>query len=133
MACDHGRLGEYALRSGRFKTVFFVDRLPHVLESIRQRDAAARCLAIPAEAIRLPILGTFVLLGVGAHTILNVLSALGAAGSLRAERLILSPQRDAALLEARGVAGYQMIRALDVDERGRGRRIFVFDREAPNE
>lgn len=100
LCCDHGLLGRAALEAGGFDNVYFVDRVPHIIEKLKTRiqplDLArkARFLAAPAEELQQPLTGTVVIAGVGAYTAFAILKTLWQKNLLHARRLVLSPQRD---------------------------------------
>ncbi|MGZ3775086.1 MAG: SAM-dependent methyltransferase [Pseudobdellovibrionaceae bacterium] len=141
--CDHGYIGLNAYESGLFPEVHFVDQVPHIIQQLQlrfqneywQKDSAiqARFLAITGEDVAIPLSGSVIIAGVGAHTIFKILNTLQQKNLLQAQRLILGPQRDEEwllkmLLE---VPGFHYKRAADhceIVERGRSRKLLIFDK-----
>jgi tRNA (adenine22-N1)-methyltransferase len=100
LCCDHGYLGRAALEAGTFGTVYFVDRVPHIIEKLQTEISAeerlrkARFRAADGGELQENLCGTVVIAGVGAYTAFAILKTLYHGNFLRAKRLILSPQRD---------------------------------------
>ena len=100
--CDHGYLGIEALRSQNFAEVYFVDRVPTIMQALEKLvqekfsevSKDARFLLVDGAEVSEPVTGTMVVAGVGAVSIFLILQSLWRKNLLQAERLILAPQRD---------------------------------------
>lgn len=141
--CDHGYLGLNAYESGQFSEVHFVDQVPHIVEQLENRFQAeyfredsfvlAGFHSRPGEDLLQPVSGTVVITGVGAHTILKIIQSLLENGLLSADRLILGPQRDEQwlcdLLRKTLPNTFKTdCEMLSVEERGRNRKLLIFDK-----
>ncbi len=135
VCCDHGYLGQNAYFSGSFKEIHFVDQAEHLIESLRHRLQHRPGFffhPIGAELLQQPVLGNLVIAGVGAELILKIIRELKASQHLQARRLVLGPHKDEAHLQAWLVdigldQIYRFTEEVQVTERGRVRRIFVYD------
>lgn len=101
ICCDHGLLGLKAIEMGSFPEVHFVDQVPHIIRNLAIRlvdfepdNEVIECHLCAGQDIPIPVKGSVVIAGVGAQTILDILTGLFQKGRLQAERLILSPQKD---------------------------------------
>lgn len=101
ICCDHGLLGLKAIEMGSFPEVHFVDQVPHIIRNLAIRlvdfepdNEVIECHLCAGQDIPIPVKGSVVIAGVGAQTILDILTGLFQNGSLQAQRLILSPQKD---------------------------------------
>lgn len=141
--CDHGYLGLNAYESGLFSEVHFVDQVPHIVANLQRRfeaeywrkDNPTRVVfhAHSGAEVRFVPSGTVVIAGVGAYTIAQILKALGQRGAVQADRLILGPQRDEEklcfLLQNDAFAmGFCEPWWLSIEERGRNRKLLIFDK-----
>lgn len=141
--CDHGYLGLNAYESGLFSEVHFVDQVPHIIEQLQQRfqseyfreDAGTKAYfhSRPGEDVPVELQGTVVIAGVGAHTIFQILQGLVQKGVLKADRLILGPQRDEEKLlvflqEMPNFTYENGARFLSIEERGRDRKLLICDK-----
>ncbi|MGZ3768309.1 MAG: SAM-dependent methyltransferase [Bdellovibrio sp.] len=141
--CDHGYMGLNAYESGRFSEIFFVDKVPHIIEQLRSRflkeyftvehKTKTYFLADPGEEILRPLYGTMIVAGVGAHTIYKIVESLHQKNILHADRLILGPQKDEEKLQKMLMRlsefNYKTSEKLvEVVERGRSRRLLIFDK-----
>jgi len=140
--CDHGYMGLNAYESGLFPEVYFVDQVEHIIASLRARfereyfraeGAQAHFFPTPGGDVPVPLKGSVVVAGVGAHTIFSILKKLHGRGFLHASRLILCPQRDheklREFLAAENDFGYRGSLTLrEVEERGRKRKLLIFDK-----
>jgi tRNA (adenine22-N1)-methyltransferase len=132
LCCDHGYVGLQALQSGEFPCVHFVDQVPHIIEKLQHtvlRDyaadsARAEFFAGAAENLSVPMHGTVVISGVGAHAILRILQALKNANVLWADRLILGPQRDETLLQLQEF-GFAQPFVMEIKESFRYRKLLI--------
>jgi tRNA (adenine22-N1)-methyltransferase len=139
--CDHGYLGLYAYRIGRFPEVHFVDQVPEIIERLKVRfdskhlqppefPSRAFFHVSAAEKINLPLPGTVVMAGVGSHTILDFLNVVDFS---KTERIILGPQKDEELLlqslqVAPGIASSHILgKNLEILEKERRRTLLVLD------
>jgi tRNA (adenine22-N1)-methyltransferase len=113
ICCDHGYVGIGALKSGEFGVVHFVDQVPHIIERIRQLMSQSHNYqsengkkenvhyfyhSLPGETIDRDVFGTILIAGVGGLTIKNILSALLQKERCKAERILLSPHTDEAVM-----------------------------------
>lgn len=97
VCCDHGYLGEWALRS-QCPEVHFVDAVPSIIHKLQNRLAPhlnkvqgkAHFYAQPGEDVVQNLVGTLVVLGVGPHIILRILEKAPRSGNT----FILGPQRN---------------------------------------
>lgn len=136
VCCDHGKLGQQALRSGQFPRVNFVDRAAHLIHPLRQKlgfDQRAQFFPVAAEQVNEEWSGTVVIAGVGAHLIKDILSEV-IPRAVRVQRWILGPHRHEEdlqkLLEANLIfhRQFHLQKEWSVTERDRARKFLVFDR-----
>ena len=143
--CDHGYLGIHALKSGQFPQVHFIDQASHLVHRLENlwrekrheppEHVSAFFHAYSGESVSTEIHGTAVIAGVGAHTILQIVEQVSAKNLLRAQRLVLCAQRDEGLLmetfasNTSLCAAYNCTKELSVLERGRNRKLLIFDRK----
>jgi tRNA (adenine22-N1)-methyltransferase len=140
--CDHGYLGLYAYRVGRFPEVHFVDQVPEIMERLKHRfetkhlqaaDFPSRAFFHIRDAAKMQrtLPGTVVMAGVGSHTILDFLKA---ADFSLTKRLILAPQKDEELLlqslqTAPGIAfSHALQKNLEIMEKDRRRTVLILDK-----
>lgn len=135
LCCDHGLLGHAALRSGLFPEVHFVDQVPAIIDKLRERwgtRPGAFYHALDAARIAQEVHGTVVGAGVGARTLIAIVGGLEKSGFLRAQRLVLAPQKNEdvfrAELERVLSEGWEFSERLEVVEGGRRRSVFVWGR-----
>lgn len=140
---DHGQLGLYALASGQFPQVNFVDPVESLATTLRTKLNSrsysevrknAMVYICPLAELPVSVYGSLVFAGVGAQTILTNLEALLKQSRLYAQRVILSPHRDAEkFLEKTQewapefAKKYSDIETKKVLERGRVRFIYIFE------
>ena len=132
ICCDHGLLGAAALKSGRFRSIHFVDRVPHIIEKLRrglQDQAEAIVHLSSAEDLAVEITGTAVISGVGGHNIVKILESWKSRGNFRAKRLILNPLTHIAPLREylKTFDCYREKETLIVRESERDRQILILD------
>lgn len=143
LCCDHGYLGLQAYRSGLFPEVCFVDQVPTIITALKSKflneypiesqSIKVNFISSPGEEITHEIHGSLVIAGVGAHTIVKILESLCEKGLLRAEKLILSPQRhehwlEDEILKSDMFCDYQLMASHELRERGRLRKLLIFQR-----
>ncbi len=144
--CDHGYLGLAAYRSGKFSEVHFVDRVPHIMQSLQARfhhkhykdeyTVKAYFHTLSGEQVQLPLRGTVVISGVGSHTILDILKDKDLTAN---RRIVLVPQKDEEfLLESLQVNAalrqtHSLQKHLLVTEKKRERTLLVFDKMTHSE
>ena len=139
LACDHGYLGERALRSGEFPEVHFVDPVKHQIEKIRQRlqktEFGARAFYYPirAQKVEKKVLGNLVIAGIGGENLFQILNDLHLASRLQAERLILSPHTDLehVMKQMQGWTFYELMEQSSIIEKGRVRTALVYSWSGP--
>jgi tRNA (adenine22-N1)-methyltransferase len=137
--CDHGYLGTWALQN-LFPAVHFVDPVSSIIDRIEERSRPYekhnegriffhRTLGQNIDQI---VTGNVAVLGVGPHVIREILDSLWQKKCLKAQRLILGPQRNPEKLEAwinQWKTDHQ-IQSVDQKlllEKGRERVIFTLD------
>ena len=140
--CDHGYLGGAAYKSRKFKNIYFVDPVTSIMERLElqfqkylfQEDnpGTAFFMVQAGENLEHPVEGTACIVGVGAHTIYDILSGLAASGYLQAQRLILGPHKDSEKLLAmlknnKLFENYELTLQKEVAENNRTRLFFIFD------
>lgn len=142
--CDHGYMGLKAYHSGVFPEIHFVDQVPHIIAKLEQAfhikhhraEFAQRAFfwAESGENISVPLKGTAIIAGVGAHTTLQILRGLFALEGTQASRFILVPQKDEELLEQELGAWeafkshYKVAAITHVREGSRIRKLLIFDK-----
>lgn len=143
LCCDHGYIGLNAYESGRFTDIYFVDRVSHIVENLRDRFLKEYCyddsqsqayfFAMAGEEITQNVFGNLIVSGVGAFTISTIIKQLHFNGYLHAEKLLLCPQRD----EEKLLAGLNKIPHFSykignehykVEEKGRIRKLLIFNK-----
>jgi tRNA (adenine22-N1)-methyltransferase len=138
LCCDHGYLGQKALHSGRFARIHFVDQAGHLIEALRHRLIAVSGVSfhgLPAQELSEALTGNVVAAGVGAELICKILGAQSTRGTLQARRLLLGPHKDAEKLQEWLCQDlvfsrdYRFLAKSGVEERGRLREIFIYERE----
>lgn len=139
ICCDHGYLGIWALQN-YFPEVHFVDPVSSIIEKIQQRALAhqeanaGRIFLHPilGQDIEEEITGTIVILGVGPYVIKAILDSLWQKKKMRAQRIILGPQRNPEKLEG-WIEEWQKSKEIfniqkeTLVERKRQRVIFILD------
>ncbi len=140
--CDHGYLGGAAYKSQNFKNVYFVDPVPSIMNSLKQRfqtfvyreenKSQAYFLVQKGEDVTLPVHGTVSIIGVGGLTICEILNGLAENNVLQARRLVLGPHRDSEKLvemieKNDRLKNFKLTEKKDVVENGRKRDFYIFD------
>lgn len=143
--CDHGYMGLRAYHSGDFPEIHFVDQVPHIIEQLEnrfrhrhQRDGLTAQVSFwpeSGENLRVPLKGTAIIAGVGAHTILQILRGLiEREQGLQASRLVLGPHNDEEFLEHSLASwqafqkGFKLAANTQVQEGSRTRKLLIFDK-----
>lgn len=135
VGCDHGYLGEAALRAG-FPFVHFVDPAEALIERLRRRLSfhfrSAGFHAERAQDLRESMHGNIVMAGFGADQMCEILDRhFGGVGarSLDRSRLILVPHKDIKKIPTWLSAAPQSwtVREFTITERRRTRTVFVAD------
>lgn len=138
LCCDHGKVGRRALASGGFGRVHFVDSAAHLIEKLKRkvRSPNASFYGIEAQAVSEPWSGTVIATGVGGNLLKEIISARR--GDLGAKRFVLGPHRDEEKLkqwlaeDAVFSRRYGLKCQFSVKERGRERRLYVYDELTEN-
>lgn len=130
LCCDHGLLGEEALRSGLTKEVHFVDQSEPVMEKLKQQKGdlvGATFYLLNAANLPAPVSGSIVIAGVGSHTMIKILDTLQWHSDIR---LLLSSNNKLQLIKEyfseRGWDSY-IVEASHVEENHRMRPFFRID------
>jgi tRNA (adenine22-N1)-methyltransferase len=140
--CDHGLLGLRVYRSQEFKSIYFVDRVPQIMDKLENKFKQRfldpenltnyQFILSDGEKVQQIVEGNMVIAGVGTPTTLEILKGLQSQGYLNAQRLILAPQNyhDRFLLGMKEHLGslFNLTKTLEVEESGRIRSIFIFDK-----
>lgn len=143
VCCDHGFLGGAAYESRRFADIYFVDRVPTIIEKVKhtfekfvfktENPSKAFFLIENGEQLKTIVSGNLCITGVGAYVINDILCGLASNGKLKAQRLILGPHRDVEKLEKMLITSelahqYRLISKKEILENGRNRIFFVLDK-----
>lgn len=104
ICCDHGYLGIAAYKNANFTHIYFVDRVPEIMDrlkiqfqkSIFKPDSAVKATFIctAGQDIGTNVTGTVCITGVGGSAVFKILDGLAKNNYLNADRLILGPHRD---------------------------------------
>ncbi len=104
ICCDHGYLGIAAYKNANFTHIYFVDRVPEIIDrlkiqfhkSIFKTDSAVKTsfIGTAGQDIHTNVTGTVCITGVGGSAIFKILDGLAKNNFLNADRLILGPHRD---------------------------------------
>ncbi len=125
-----------ALEEGRVSEVHFVDRVPSIMERLKERlkeeNLVGALYTQGAESLEIPLRGTVVIAGVGGDRILGILEGLDRSGCLTAERLILSPHKDEAAFPIRFAElfgrTWVLATTLSIRESGRERPVWIAEK-----
>ncbi|MBY0554443.1 tRNA (adenine(22)-N(1))-methyltransferase TrmK [bacterium] len=143
ICCDHGYLGTAAYKSANFSDIYFVDRVPTIIEKLEikfqkfvlKTDSVSKAyfLCIPGQDISTGITGTASITGVGGLTAFEILHGLSEKNFLTVDRLILGPHRDEKkLLEliknSSKLNQYHLKSEFEIVESNKSRSIFILDR-----
>lgn len=137
ICCDHGYVGQVALRSGNFLGVHFVDKGIHIIEKLQKdlkNNNHAYFYPHEAQLLRNPLNGNLIISGVGAQLILSIVRHLWGNSILHVDRMILAPNKDEKKLTddfaetPHLLDFYKETDIIEANENGRTRCIYVFDR-----
>lgn len=140
--CDHGLLGIKALKSNEFRSVHFIDQVPHIMQALKEKILRFRVAPMTryflhccdGANITSHVNGTAVIAGVGGDTILEILKSLQTKKLLQAQRIILIPHKDEKHMKAQlscdseFAQTFLLANEIAVTERERLRQVLVFDR-----
>ncbi|AZZ35571.1 SAM-dependent methyltransferase [Bdellovibrio sp. qaytius] len=144
ICCDHGYLGIAAYKNANFTHIYFVDRVPEIIErlkiqfhkSVFKIDSAVKATFIctSAQEIKTNVTGTVCITGVGGSTVFKILDGLSKNNLLNADRLILGPHRDEMNLlemikDSERLNQYQLKSEIKVVERTTSRSLFILDKK----
>lgn len=139
LCCDHGLVGQVAYSMGCFQKIFFVDKVPHIMNWLEQdfldrfgfkkRPAKVKFMAEDATDMRLPGVGANIVIGgVGAFLINRILERIALGPRLR---LVLAPNKNPHLVKDKALSqGFILVKEILVLEEGRERWVLVFDSPA---
>jgi tRNA A22 N-methylase len=138
--CDHGYLGEAAYQKECFTEIHFVDQVPSIIKSLKARlhdeiyppNIEVTYSAVDAHALDWSkVYGNIVFAGVGGELISSVLQNMNRSNTpRRPRRFILCPNSHFEKLKHNVLSlglGARGTEEFSVDERGRERKILVFD------
>ncbi len=143
ICCDHGYLGKTAYKNANFTHIYFVDRVPEIMErlkiqfhkSVFKADSAVKATFICAagQDLNLNVTGTVCITGVGGSTVFKILDGLAKNNFLNADRLILGPHRDEMnLLEliknSSQINQYHLKAEIKIVENNFKRGLFILDK-----
>lgn len=146
ICCDHGYLGKAAYINANFTHIYFVDRVPEIMErlkiqfqkSVFKTDSVLKATFIctAAQDIGTNVTGTICITGVGGSTIFKILDGLSKNNFLNADRLILGPHRDEMnLLEliknSSQLNRYHLKSEYKIVENDYKRSLFILDKQNP--
>lgn len=143
ICCDHGYLGMAAYKNANFTHVYFVDRVPEIVDrlknqfqkSIFKTDSVLKTTFIcsAGQDINTNVTGTICITGVGGLSVFKILDALSKKNYLNADRLILGPHRDDVhLLEliknSSLLNQYHLKSEIKIFEKSNRRSLFILDK-----
>lgn len=143
ICCDHGYLGKAAYKNANFTHVYFVDRVPEIIDrlkikfqkSVFKTDSAVKATFICTDGqdLNLNVTGTVCITGVGGSTVFKILDGLAKNNFLNADRLILGPHRDEInLLEliknSSRLNKYRLKAEIKIIENNFKRSLFILDK-----
>lgn len=140
--CDHGKIGLNAHESGLFGEVHLVDQVPEIIQSLKQKSEEFRrerglsfeglhFHACSAGKLKGEILGNFVIAGVGAHTIQEILQPLLGNSQFKPTKIIISCHNKTEMIEAwlaenLKLKSYFLLEQLEVMENERLRKVWIY-------
>lgn len=140
--CDHGYLAAAAYESQKFNDIYFVDQVSSIMERTErlfkdhiyseENKSQAYFLQLSGETVTHNVTGTACIIGVGAHTIHDILDGLGRNNFLKADRLVLGPHRDVEKLltmiaNNQNLKDYSLAATKKITEDKRERIFYVFE------
>lgn len=143
ICCDHGYIGTAAYNSSKFTDIYYVDRVPTIIEKLEtqfqkfifKEDSASKANFIckAAQDIKTSLTGTACITGVGGLTTFKVLDSLSKNNFLNVDRLILGPHRDESKLielikKSPQINQYHLKSVIKITENNRERSIFILDK-----
>lgn len=143
ICCDHGYLGMAAYTSMNFSNIYFVDRVPTIMNQLKseverlasKNESASKTTFICAagQEIKTNVTGTVCITGVGGFTVFKILDGLSKNNYLNADRLILGPHRDEMklleLIKNFQINQYDLKNEIQIIENGYKRSLFILDRK----
>lgn len=140
--CDHGKIGLNAHESGLFSEVHLVDQVPSIIESLRKSSEEFRqdrglsmqglyFHELSAGDLVASITGNFVIAGVGAHTVQEILEPLLSRESFAPSRIVVSCHNKTDLIKnwlhiKLAEKKFFLIKELEILENSRRRFIWVY-------
>jgi tRNA (adenine22-N1)-methyltransferase len=139
LCCDHGFIGLYAHTLGKFKHIHFVDKQKHIIERLKALLAKAEVNTQhmsfhsgDAGHIDQFMEGSLILAGVGGSLGCKIIESLVIKNSLNAKRIIFSPHSQADISCQKLISlesfPYHLTHTDELEESGRLRKLFIFDR-----
>ncbi|MES2802639.1 MAG: tRNA (adenine(22)-N(1))-methyltransferase TrmK [Bdellovibrionota bacterium] len=143
ICCDHGYLGIAAYKSTSFSHIYFVDRVPAIMEQLKTQfqkfdfktDSVSKATFIctAGQDIKTNVTGTVCITGVGGFTTFKILDSLSQNNFLNADRLILGPHRDEVKLlelikDSSQINQYHLKSEIKIVENSYKRSLFILDR-----
>ena len=134
LCCDHGLLGEQALKQDIASVVHFNDQVEHIMNSLSQRVQEADGKVVfhlkPAENIDQVITGNLAIAGVGGNTLVKILKTLDVNSFLQAHRILLNPATRLDVLEQflASWQSYKLQQKLIFTENGLERSVYVLEK-----
>ncbi len=141
--CDHGKIGLNAHESGLFSEVHLVDQVPSIISDLRKKSEAFRqdrglsmqglyFHGYSAGDLAESVKGNFVIAGVGAHTVQEILEPLLQRESFAPSRIIVSCHNKTDLIKdwlhiKLAEKKFFLIKELEISENSRDRLIWVYD------
>lgn len=134
LCCDHGLLGEQALKQNLASVVHFNDQVEHIMNSLIVRMQGVEGKVVfhlkPAEMIDQEITGNLAIAGVGGNTLVKILKTLDVNSFLQADRILLNPATRLDVLEQflASWQSYKPVQKLDFTENGIERSVYVLEK-----
>lgn len=143
LCCDHGKIGFGVLKIRNNTHVYFVDCIETIIKETQQKAqyylsdeeyCRAHFYCLKAEDITMKCEGVILIAGVGGLVITKILTSLFHNKKLMAEKIILSPYTDIALLENFLETGplkdsYECVLKNEFIENKRCRNYYVIERK----
>jgi len=143
ICCDHGYLGTAAYKSASFSHIYFVDRVPTIMEQLEiqfqksdfktESVSKATFICAAGQDIGTSVTGTICITGVGGFSAFKILNGLAKNNFLNADRLILGPHRDEMKLlelikDSSQLNQYHLKSEFKIVENDYKRSLFILDR-----